>query len=176
MFNMGKEHWMAVKRVLCYLRSTSNFELYYESMKSSKGQLASELKCFVNADQRYDINSRMPTSGYVVSLFGGAVSWMSKRQSMIALSTTKVEYMALTHAAKKVIQMRRLCKELCFTQRGVNIGCDNQSALFLVKNTRFHARTKHIIIYYHFIREKVEHKLVVLEKIDTHVNNAYFFY
>lgn len=109
----------------------------------------------------------------VFFLFGRAVNWMSKRQSTIALSI-KTEYIVVTYAAKEVIRMHRMYKELGFTQGEVKIVCDNQSAIFLVKNPSFHA-TKHINIQYHLIREKMEQKVVILEKVDTHANSVDFF-
>ena len=62
-----------------------------------------EIRCFVDADWAGALNQRRSTSGYVFSLFGGAVSWMIKRQSVVALSTTEVEYMAATHASKEAV-------------------------------------------------------------------------
>ena len=128
----------------------------------------------VDADSGGDIDSRRSTSGYVFTLFGAALSWMSKRQSVIALSSTEAEYMALTHAAKEAIWLRRLCLELGFELGAIEVRCDNQGAIQLAKNPAFHSRTKHIDIQYHFIREKVEKKEVQLEKVDTTENSSDF--
>ena len=75
--------------------------------------------------------------------------------------------MALTHASKKAIWIRRLCAELGFKQKVVNLKCDSQSAIHLAKNPAFHSRSKYIDIQYHFIREKVDQKLNFLEKVVT---------
>ena len=80
------------------------------------------------------MDHKRSTSGYVFSLFGGAISWMSKKQVVVALSTTKVEYMAATHASKEVVWLQRLCSELGFKQQAVRIDCDSQSAIFLAMN------------------------------------------
>ena len=97
---------------------------------------------------------------------------MSKKQVVVALSTTKVEYMAATHASKEVVWLQRLCSELGFKQQVVRIDCDSQSAIFLAKNPAYHSRTKHIDVQYHFVRDMVESMKVLLEKVDTLENVA----
>ena len=97
---------------------------------------------------------------------------MSKKQVVVALSTTKVEYMAATHASKEVVWLQRLCSELGFKQQAVRIDCDSQSAIFLAKNPTYHSRTKHIDVQYHFVRDMVESMKVLLEKVDTLENVA----
>ena len=69
---------------------------------------------FVDANWAGDLDHRISTSGYVFNLFGGAISWMSKRQAIVALSTTEVEYMAATHASKEVVWLQRLCSSIGF--------------------------------------------------------------
>ena len=92
---------------------------------------------------------------------------MSKRQVVVALSTTKYEYMEATHARKEVVWLQRLCSGIGFVQKGVRLECDSQSAIFLEKNPAYHAKTKHIDVQYHFVRDMVEDKKVLLEKVDT---------
>eukprot|EP00253_Pinus_taeda_P011251 PITA_11251 len=81
---------------------------------------------------------------YVFNLFGGAVSWMSKKQSVVALSTTEAEYMAATHASKEAVWLQRLCSIMGLVQGAIRIDCDSQSAIFLAKNPAYHSKTKHI--------------------------------
>ena len=107
------------------------------------------------------------TSGYVFNLFGGAIHWMSKRQAIVALSTTEDEYMAATHASKEAVWLQRLCSGIGFVQKGVRLNCDSQSAIFLANNPAYHAKTKHIDVQYHFVRDMVEDKKVLQEKVDT---------
>ena len=92
------------------------------------------------------------------NLFGGAVSWMSKRQVSVALSSTEVEYMEATHACKEFVWLQRLCSDIGFMQKATRIDCDSQSAIYLAKNPTFYARSKHIDVQYHFVREMVEEK------------------
>jgi phosphoribosyl-AMP cyclohydrolase len=80
----------------------------------------------------------------VFNLFGGAISWMRKRQVVVALSTTEVEYMAATHASKEAVWLQRLCSGIGLVQQAVRLDCDSQSAIFLAKNPAYHSKTKHI--------------------------------
>jgi hypothetical protein len=84
-----------------------------------------------------DLDLKRSISGYVFKLFGGAISWMSRRQVVVVLSTTEVEYMETTHASKEVVWLQRLCLGIGFVQQVVRLGCDNQSAIFLAKNLSF---------------------------------------
>jgi hypothetical protein len=80
---------------------------------------------FVYVDWVGDLDRRRYTSGYVFNLFGGAISWMRKRQGVVALSTTKDEYMATTHASKESIWLQILCLGIGLVQQAVRIDCDS---------------------------------------------------
>jgi len=98
-------------------------------------------------------------------LNGGAISWSSKKQSVVALSSTEAEYIGITHAAKEAIWVRHLLSEL-YSPRvldyPITIHCDNRSAIELVKNATFHSRTKHIAIRYHYVREVFNDGIILL--------------
>ena len=79
----------------------------------------------MDADWARDLDYRISTSGYVFNLFGGEISWMSKRQDVVALSTTKVEYMATTHASEEAVWLQRLCSGIGLVQQAVRIDCDS---------------------------------------------------
>jgi hypothetical protein len=99
---------------------------------------------------------------------GRAISWSSKRQPTIALSTTEAEYMASTQATKEAIWMTKLMKELGYMkEKAMMIQCDNQGAISLTKNPTQHARTKHIDVQHHFVRERVENGEVTFEYCST---------
>ena len=106
------------------------------------------------------------------NLFGGAVSWISKKQSVVTLSTTEVEYMVATHASKEAVWLQRLCSSMGLVQRAVRIDCESQNAFFLAKNLAYHSKTKHIDVQYHFVRDMIEDKKVLLVKVDTLKNTA----
>ena len=80
--------------------------------------------------------------------------------------------MAATHASKEAVWLQRLCSGIGFVQKGVRLECDSQSAIFLEKNPSYHAKTKHNDVQYHFVRDMVEDKKVLLEKVDTVKNVA----
>ena len=91
---------------------------------------------------------------------------------MVAFSTTEAEYMVATHACKEAIWLKRLCSDVGVDAGQITICCDSQSAICLAKNPTFHARTKHIDVQFHFVRDMVEDGKVNLEKVDTAKNVA----
>ena len=100
------------------------------------------------------------------------VSWKSTLQSTVALSTIEVEYMTITKAVKEAIWLQGLLDDLAFGKKQVTMFCDNQSAIHLVKNQVYHARTKHIDVRYHFVWEIIEEGGVLVQKIKTDDNLA----
>lgn len=142
----GDAHWAAVLRVFRYLKGTRNLQLTYGPDASL------DLKGYGDADGSMQ-EDRHAISGNAFILYGGAISWFSKRQEIISLSTTESEYVAATHSAKEAIWLRTLISELFTpTSDPTTVYCDNQSAIALSKDGQFHARTKHIDVRYHFIR------------------------
>eukprot|EP00253_Pinus_taeda_P003690 PITA_03690 len=120
-----------------------------------------------------DLDQRRSTSGYMFNLFGVAVSWMSKKQSVVALSTTEAEYMAATHASKEAVWLQRLCSSMGLVEGAIRIDCDSQSAIFLARNPAYHSNTRHIDVQYHSLRDMIEDKKVLLVKVDTLKNTTY---
>jgi len=108
----------------------------------------------------------------VFNLFGGAARWMSKKQFVVALSTTEAEYMGATHASKEAVWLQRLCSSMGLVQEAIRIDCDSQSAIFLAKNPAYHLKKKHIDVQYHFVRDMIEDRKVLLVKVDTLKNNV----
>ena len=132
-----------MKWVFRYLRGTSDYGLCYQGRLGLERVL--DILGFVDADWAGDLDQRRSTSGYVFSLFGGAVSWMSKRQSVVAFSTTEAKYMAASHASKEEVWLQRLCSSMGLVQGAIMIDCDSQSAIFLAKNPTYHSKTLLII-------------------------------
>eukprot|EP00253_Pinus_taeda_P014700 PITA_14700 len=166
----GKKHWIGVKRVFRYLRGTSDYGLCYQGRSGSDRMF--DIRGFVDADWARDLDHRRSTSGYVFNLFGGAVNWISKKQYLVALSTTEAEYMAATHASKELVWLQRLCSSMGLVQEAIRIDFDSQSAIFLAKNPTYHSKTKHIDFQYHFVRDMIEEKKVLLVKVDTLKNTT----
>ena len=153
------QHWTAVKRILRYLKGTLNLGLVYKSDDN-------ELVAYSDADWAGDLNDRKSTSGYVFILGGAAISWKSRKQSCVALSTAEAEYMALASTAQEAMWMKRLIHEFESMKEGnmspVKIYEDNQSAICIAKSQQQHGRSKHIDIKFHFTREQVELKNIQL--------------
>jgi hypothetical protein len=127
---------------------------------------------FVNANWVGDLDRRRSTSRYVFKMFGGTISWMSKRHAVVALSTTEAEYMEATHGRKEAVWLQKLCSGIRFEQRVVKVRCDSQRTIFMANNPAYHSNTKHIDVQYHFVRDMVESNKVLLEKVDTLENIA----
>ena len=163
--NPGTEHWEAVKWILEYFKGTSKACLCFGSNKPI-------LKAYTDVDWAGDVNARKSTSGYLVTFAGGAVSWQSKLQKCVALSTTEAEYIAITEASKELLWMKKFFKELGMNQNKYILYCDSQSAIHLSKNPTFHSRSKHIQVRYYWIRDVLEMKLLQLEKIHTDDNGS----
>ena len=158
----SKQHWTAVKRIMRYLQGTINFGLLFNRCGSKK------FVGFSDADWAGDLDDRKSTSGYLFQIGGGAVTWRSKKQTCVALSTAEAEYMALASAVQEAIWMRQLTDELGNgPTEATTIFEDNQSAICMAKNPQFHGRAKHIGIKYHFIREQVSSGTVKLEYCPT---------
>ncbi|KAD6119896.1 hypothetical protein E3N88_11167 [Mikania micrantha] len=152
--NPGKNHWEAVKWILRYLRSTSKLGLSF-------GDGEPMLVGYTDSDMAGNKNNMKSTSGYLMTFTGEAVSWQSRLQKCVALSTTEAEYLAATEACKELLWLKRFLQKLGFTQQRYVVLCDNQSAIHLAKNSTFHKRTEHIDVRYHWIRDALEDKLKV---------------
>ena len=85
-----------------------------------------------------------------------------KRQFVVVLSTTEEEYMAATHISKEAVWLHRLCSSMGLVQQAIRIYYDGKSEIFLAKNPAYHSKTKQIDVQYHFVRDMVEGKLVLL--------------
>ena len=135
---------MAVKWILKYLRGTTNQELCFGGSNIA-------LQGYVDADMAGNRDNRRSTTGYVFTVGGTAVSWVSKIQSVVALSTTEAEYVAATEASKEMIWLQRFMNELGKKHDMGTLYSDSQSAIHFPKNSAFHSKTKHIQLKYHFI-------------------------
>eukprot|EP00253_Pinus_taeda_P017565 PITA_17565 len=122
-----------------------------------------------------DLDKRRSTSGYVFTLADGAISWMSKLQNIVALSTTEAEYIAASHACKEAIWLKGLFGEFGRSQDNIKLFCDSQSAIHLAKNPAYHSKSKHIPIKYHFVRQVITERGLSLGKVYTKENCADMF-
>jgi hypothetical protein len=119
MKNPGKEHWEAVKYILRYLRGTANHALCF-------GGSETVLQGYVDSDMAVDKDSRRSTTRYVFITIGGTtISWISKLQKVVSLSTIEAEYVAAIEACKEIIRLHRFMEELGKKQENSRLYCDS---------------------------------------------------
>jgi hypothetical protein len=165
--NPQQSHWIAAKHVLRYLKGTTDLALKVGGIPT-RGRFGTEVVGYVDSDYAGSLDDRRSTTGYVFKIGDGAVSWSSKRQPTVALSTTEAEYMATTQAGKEALWYRSFLEDIGIPQHTPTIiHNDNQGSLSLAKNPVFHTRTKHIDVQHHFIRELVEEGKVGLVFCET---------
>ncbi|KAM2723556.1 hypothetical protein EV1_026500 [Malus domestica] len=170
MQNPKKPHLEAVRRILRYVKSTIDYGLLYKKGEDCK------LVGYCDANYAGDHDTRRSTTGYVFKLGSGTISWCSKRQPTVSLSTTEAEYRAAAMAAQENAWLVQLMSDLHQpVDYSVPLYCDNQSAIRLAENLVFHARTKHVEVHYHFIREKVLQEEIEMRQVKTNDQVADLF-
>jgi len=143
-------HWTAVKRILRYLKHSITYGLLIRPCHHF------QLAAFSDADWAGCPDDRKSTSGYCTFLGPNLLSWNSKKQPTVSRSITEAEYKALANASVELIWLQSLLKELgVFLATAPTLFCDNIGATYLSSNPAFHARTKHIEIDYHFVRDRI---------------------
>ena len=165
MSNPSKKHWEAVKSIMRYLNGTRKVCICFGSKELC-------VEGYIDADYVGDMDKRRSTSGYVFMFASGAVSWRSRLQNCTSMSTIEAEYIIVSEACKEAIWIARLVRDLGIIVEMPTLYCDSQSAIMLAKNPVFHAKTKHIDVKYHFIRDMLEDKLLDLVKVHTDDNPA----
>eukprot|EP00795_Rhopilema_esculentum_P008820 gene8820-biopygen1729 len=129
--NPSGEHWQSVKRILRYIKGTLDWGIQFDGSKEEGVQLSG----FVDADWGGNVNGRKSQSGYMFTICGGVVSWASKKQTSVALSSTEAEYVAACLATKEAVWLRSLLADLNFTQEEPTVVQeDNQGAIAMSKN------------------------------------------
>lgn len=161
----GNEHMSALKRVFRYLQSTLKLGLHF----CPTGDLAT----YSDADWGNSAIDRRSISGYISLYASSPVTWSSRKQPTVALSTMEAEFMALARTTCEVLWLRQLSQELGIQNHTpTRIQADNQSAICFAENANFHARSKHIDIRYHFVRERVASHEVELSHCASEDNLA----
>jgi hypothetical protein len=140
-------HLRAVKRIMRYLVYTPKFGLWYP-----KGSTF-DLIGYSDADWAGCKIDRKSTSGTCQFLGRSLVSWASKKQNLLALSTAEAEYIAAGHCCAQLLWMRQTLRDYGYKLSKVSLLCDNESAIRMADNPVEHSRTKHIDIRYHFLRD-----------------------
>ena len=165
MANLGHVHWEAMKQVIRYLKGTKNVKLILGkggtvTWEEADRQSRSGVKGYNDADGNSEEHCHA-ISGYAFCIDGGVISWNSRKQAIILLSTMESEYITMTHAAKEAIWMCMfLGKILLPLSKPMLLYCDNQSAIAVAKDDQFHAHTKHINIHYYFICKAITQNIL----------------
>ncbi|KAL5747588.1 hypothetical protein ACOSQ2_024885 [Xanthoceras sorbifolium] len=157
-----KSHWEAGKRIIRYVIGTVGHEIHYKRKQEPI------LIGYSDSDWGGDANDHKSTSGYVFNIGSGAVSWSSKKQSVVALSSTEAEYIALSAAGCQALWLRWTLQEMkCSQEKETMLYCDNNSAIALSKNPVFHGKSKHIRIKYHYIRDLIKNGEIMVKHWKT---------
>jgi hypothetical protein len=164
MANSGPEHWKAVKHLFCYLRGTCNFHLTYKPKPSAPYPFYA----YSHTDHGASLDNGRSTSAYVVKIGSGTVSWSSRLQSIVALSTTEAEFVAAASAGQDVVWMPALLGELGFPISSPSLLLlDNQSAIQVGKNPEHHGCMKHLNLRFYWLRNVVVAGQIVLRYVPT---------
>ncbi|GJR16049.1 putative ribonuclease H-like domain-containing protein [Tanacetum coccineum] len=159
-------HLNAVKRIFKYLKGKPNLGLWYPRESSF------DLEAFSDSDYARANLDRKSTTGGCQFLGSRLISWQCKKQTIVATSTTKAEYVAAASCCGQVLWIQNQMLDYGFNFMNTKIHIDNESTICIVKNLVYHSKTKHIEIRHHFIRDSYEKKLIRVEKIHTDFNVA----
>lgn len=157
-----EQHLLAAKRILRYVQGIINYGIQYKQGGEER------MVGFVDNDYAGDEDDRKSTSGYIFMYGVGAVSWASKKQLIVTLSTTEAEYVAAANGACQVVWLRNILKEIRFDQGEETVLlCDNSSTIKLSRNPVLHGRSKNIHVRFHFLCELVNDGVIDLEYCRT---------
>lgn len=151
-----------MKRILRYVQGTSEFGIQY----SREG--GREMLGYTDSDYAGDVDDRKSTFGYVFVMSRGAVSWTSKKQPIVTLSTPEADFVAAAYVACQAVWLRNILEEIGVDQKEETVlYCDNSSTIKLSKNPVQHGRSKHIPVRFHFLRELVNDGVIKIEYCPT---------
>ena len=152
------DHWEAVLRIVRYLKGTPGYGILFEK----HGHM--EILGFTDADWAENPNGRKSTAGYLTFVGGNLVTWRSKKQKVVALSSADEEFRGIKSGLTEILWLRKLMTELgLMSQHSCKLFCDNKAAISISeKNPVQHDQTKHVEVDRHFIKENIEAKIVDL--------------
>lgn len=162
-------HWSAAKRILRYLQGTKSLGLNYNKMIDNKRQL----EAYSDADFASCLDTRKSTSGVLLLLNNGPIIWSSRKQSVVATSTTVAEYIAAHDASIEVVWARGLLEDIgCKQGNPTLLYCDNMAAEHLITNPMIHKRTKNIDVKFHYVRKIVESEQMMVTHVASEMQRA----
>jgi hypothetical protein len=161
--NPGMQHWKAVKHLFRYLKGTLDYKLTYSPSPSTE-----LFTTFSDADHAGNPDNGRSTSGYLVKVGTGAISWRSRLQTLVALSTTEAEFIAAVSAGQEILFLRNLFKAFGYKiDEPSTLFIDNNSAISVAKNPEHHGRMKHLDLRFYWLRDEVEKKKIQVKHVDT---------
>ena len=162
--NPCQSHWSAVKRVMRYVQGTRNLGIFFNNKSNPP-----ELLGFSDADWAGCQDSRKSTSGYVFKFCGGAISWSSRKQTVVATSTCEAEYIALSEACKEATWLRQVVADVLGhdCDPTITMGCDNAGTISFAHNESINRRNKHVDVKYHYVRDAIKKSIVSLRHCPT---------
>ena len=155
-------HWTTVKRILRYLKFTSGIGLRIHR------SLSTLVSAFSDANWAGCLDDRRSTGGFAVFLGSNLISWTARKQATVSRSSTEAEYKSMANATAEIMWVQTLLQELGVrAPTSARLWCDNIGATYLSANPVFHARTKHIEVDFHFVRERVAQGLLQIRFVST---------
>jgi hypothetical protein len=171
--NPGPSHYLALKRILRYLKGTSDFGMFYRRSNIHPQKF---LAAYSDSDWAQNADDRRSTSGYVVMLNGNVISCKSKAQSCVALSSCEAETVAICLCAQELVFLRSVLQELGYSQTEPTVlFCDNTGAIAFTKDGANHSKMKHISLRQHYVRDLVSDEQVKPVYVPTDLNLADIF-
>ena len=164
--NPGLDHWKVAKKVLRYLQGTKEYMLTYRRSDHL------EVIGYSDSDYAGCVDTRKSTCGYMYLLAGGAISWKSVKQSVIATSTMEAKFVACFEAMVQAKWLRNFISGLGIVDsiaRPLKIYCDNSAAVFFSKNDKYSKGAKHMELKYFAVKEEVQKQRVSIEHISTNL-------
>jgi transposase InsO family protein len=172
--NPGEEHNKALKHLFRYIQGTLDYCIIYSKKSPSLYKFIAYIDpdetffTYTDADLAGDKDTMKSTGGFVVMMAGGPVSWRSKRQTTVSLSTTEAEYVAGVDAGKEIVWMRNLLQELEYGLTGAStLLMDNQSAIVVARNPEHHGRIRHLDMAHSWLRGTVESGVIDVKYVPT---------
>ncbi|KAJ0788607.1 putative RNA-directed DNA polymerase [Helianthus annuus] len=168
-----ENHWAGVKRILRYLKGTIDLGLWirhntgYHLQAFSDSNWNSNLHAFSDSDWAGCPVDRRSTGGFAIYLGSNLISWSARKQKTVSRSSTESEYKAIADTVAELIWLKSLLRELGLDSMAPTLWCDNLGATYLTANPVFHARTKHVEVDYHFVREQVTQGKLNVKFIST---------
>jgi hypothetical protein len=162
--NPEKVHWVGVRKALRYCQGTKDFMLTYRRSDNL------EVVGYTDANFAGCVDSRKSTSGYIYTLAGGAISWKSSKQSLVAASTMQAEFVACYEATGQAVRLKNFIPDLKVIDsitEPIMLYCDNHSVVFFSSNNKSSGASKHIDLKYHVVKQRCQDRTIKIEHIRT---------